>query len=94
MFEPEFWWIFPLVMIVLCFLFMRGKGAMMCGLSSHNNDNHHRNFSGSARELLDKRNPLGEINKMEAMKNQYYCSPTIEHATTHSDKAKKNICCL
>jgi uncharacterized membrane protein len=43
------WWIFPLVMIVLCFLMMRGrKGSMMCGFGSR-----------------DKRYASGEIDKEE-----------------------------
>ena len=33
------WWLFPLVMIVLCFLMMRGrKGSMMCGFGSGDGD--------------------------------------------------------
>jgi hypothetical protein len=30
---------------------------------------------------------------METMKNQSCCSPTIEKATTDSDKSKENSCC-
>jgi uncharacterized membrane protein len=59
-----YWWIFPLVMIVLCFLVMRGqRGSMMCGFGFRGTDNHKISDSNSALEILDKRYALGEINK-------------------------------
>ena len=62
----QYWWLFPLVMIILCFLVMRGrKGSMMCGFGSHRTDNHRISDSNSAIEILDKRYALGEINKEE-----------------------------
>lgn len=62
----QYWWLFPLVMIILCFLVMRGrKGSMMCGFGSHRKDNHRISDSNSAIEILDKRYALGEINKEE-----------------------------
>ena len=61
-----YWWIFPLVMIALCFFMMRGrKGSMMCGFGSKKEDRHHINDSDSAVDILDKRYALGEINKEE-----------------------------
>ena len=60
------WWLFPLVMIVLCFLMMRGrKGSMMCGFGSCDGDSHRINVSDSAKDLLDKRYASGEIDKEE-----------------------------
>ena len=48
------WWLFPLVMIVLCFLMMRGrKGSMMCGFGSSDEDSHRINVSDSAKLLLE-----------------------------------------
>jgi uncharacterized membrane protein len=61
-----YWWLFPLVMIILCFLVMRGRrGPMMCGFGSRGTDNHKISDSNSAIEILDKRYALGEINKKE-----------------------------
>ena len=60
MFFHEYWWIFPLVMIVACFLFMRGGG--MCGHGSHDGGKYD---SESARDILDKRYASGEIDKAE-----------------------------
>jgi hypothetical protein len=34
-FDFSLWWVFPLVMIVLCFFMMRGRrGSTMCGFNS------------------------------------------------------------
>ena len=60
------WWLFPLAMIVLCFLMMRGrKGSMMCGFGSSDEDSHRINVSDSAKDTLDKRYASGEIDKEE-----------------------------
>lgn len=53
-----YWWIFPLVMIFLCFLFMRrGCSKWMCGVGDINNE--------SATEILNKRFARGEIDQSE-----------------------------
>ena len=62
----SYWWILPVVMIALCFFMMRGrKGSMMCGFGSRDDGDRHINTSDSARDILDKRYALGELNKEE-----------------------------
>lgn len=56
------WWLFPVVMIVLCIFMMRGRmGSGMCGFGSHGGEEHGSGGTHSAREILDKRYALGEI---------------------------------
>jgi uncharacterized membrane protein len=64
-----FWWIFPLVMIVmiaLCFFMMRGRmGSMMCRPGFHSTSVHGKDASGPTLGVLDKRYAQGENNKEE-----------------------------
>jgi len=65
-FNSSLWWIFPLVMIALCFFMMRGrKSSMMCGSGSRDAEGDRIDASDSAMDILDKRYALGEINKEE-----------------------------
>jgi uncharacterized membrane protein len=62
----SFWWIVPILMMILCFLMMRGrKGSMMCGFGSRGSDSQQTRDSDSAIDILDKRYASGEINKAE-----------------------------
>ncbi len=63
----SFWWIFQVVVIVLCLFMMRGcMGSMIGGCSSRSRSDRHRGISSdSAIDILNKRYTLGEINKEE-----------------------------
>jgi len=71
MFGPGFcatsyWWIFPIVMIALCFFGMRGRrGSMMCGSGSRDTESRQTGNQKSAIDILDRRYASGEINKDE-----------------------------
>ncbi len=65
-FSSSLWWIFPILMIALCFFTMRGrKGSMMCGFGSRDKDKNHISDSDSTADILDKRYALGKISKEE-----------------------------
>ncbi|MBW2408863.1 MAG: hypothetical protein JRF72_03620 [Deltaproteobacteria bacterium] len=60
------WWLFPLLMIAFCFFMMRGrKRSFMCGFGSRGEAKPGIQASDSAKDILDKRFALGEINRDE-----------------------------
>jgi uncharacterized membrane protein len=61
----SFWWIFPLLMMVLCFFMMRRRwGSMMFGFGSRSFDRQSKE-PDSARNIFDRRYASGEIDKVE-----------------------------
>jgi putative membrane protein len=65
-FSSPWLWIWPVLMIVMCFFMMRGRrGSMMCGFGSHYKDRPHISAKDSAADILDKRYATGEIEKEE-----------------------------
>ena len=61
----SYWWIFPVILIALCFFMMRGrKGSMMCGFGPRD-PNRSISDSDSAKEILEKRFALGELDQKE-----------------------------
>jgi uncharacterized membrane protein len=65
-FFNNYWWIFPMMMIIFCIFSMRrGGGRMMCGFGSHTKDTFHNGPKESGLEILDKRFAQGEINEDE-----------------------------
>lgn len=64
-----FWWILPVIMIimmVLCFFLMRrSMGSMMCWPGFRGTGNHGEEVSDPAMDILNKRYARGEINREE-----------------------------
>lgn len=63
----SFWWIFPVVMIILCLLMMIGNrwSSMPCGCGFGRTKRPPVHGRESAREILDRRYALGEIGREE-----------------------------
>ena len=65
-FGSSLWWIFPILMIAICFFMMRGRrGSMMCGFGFRDKSRKHISTSDSATDILDKLYASGEIDKEE-----------------------------
>ena len=74
-FSFSWWWIWPVLMVAMCFFMMRRwKGPMMCGFGHHRRQWPHFNSSESALDILDKRNAAGDIDKAEYEKKKQYLS--------------------
>jgi uncharacterized membrane protein len=71
MYESElcafsFWWIVPIVMMILCFLMMRGRrGTLMSRFGCCGSDRHQAKSAQSAKDILDRRYASGDIDKVE-----------------------------
>ena len=65
-FFVNYWWIFPLIMIIFCIFFMRkGCGAMACGYPSRKAGDIYRGSGESSLEILDERFAQGDIDRIE-----------------------------
>lgn len=64
--HSSLWWIFPLGMMLLCFLMMLGRrGRMRCCFGPHLTDYRQSEDGATAKDILDKRFASGEIGKDE-----------------------------
>jgi uncharacterized membrane protein len=64
--EGSLWWLFLIVMIILCFFTMRKRnGAVICGFRPRREDKQGIKATDSAKAILDKRFALDEIDKKE-----------------------------
>jgi len=60
----SYWWVFPLILMVLCYFGMRGRrGSGMCGFRSRGNDTRDIHPTDSAIDILDKRYALGDLSR-------------------------------
>ena len=65
-FNSSFWWLFPILMIAMCFFMMKvRRDSLMCGCGSRDTDSQQISASDSAIDILDKRHVSGDINKEE-----------------------------
>ena len=65
-FGYSFWWIFPILMMLVCFLMMWGKrSSSICGFNARGKSDKRINASDSAADILDKRYALGKLTKEE-----------------------------
>jgi uncharacterized membrane protein len=76
----SYWWIAPIIMMIICLLMMRGKrGSMMCGFGPRELDNNQTRKSDTAMEILDKRYASGEIGKEEYQERKRMLTDSTGH---------------
>ena len=79
--DGSLWWLFPLVMVALCFVMMRGRrGSMMCGFGAHDKEDHRQKTLDSAMDILAKRYASGEIDKEEYVEKKRILTGTTDSA--------------
>ena len=61
----SYWWVFCLILMVLCCFGMGMRGSGMCGFHSRGTDTRDIHPTDSAIDILDKRYALGEISREE-----------------------------
>ena len=62
----SFWWIFPLLMMFLCFFMMRRlRGSRICGFATRSRNRPAAKDTQSAMDMLDQRYASGDIDKAE-----------------------------
>jgi len=79
------WWIVPVIMMVLCFLMMRGRwGSMMCGFGPRNMDGRQNRGRESALEILDRRYASGEMDTDEYEERKRTLAGSAESKTDNA----------
>ena len=75
----SFWWIFPIVMMFLCFFMMRGRwGSMMCGCGPRSFYRRQTDDPDSALEILDRRYASGEIDQAEYAEKKRHLTASVD----------------
>jgi len=61
----SFWWIVPIVMMILCFMMRRRRGTMTGGFGPCSRNWYQAKTAESAMDILDRRYASGDIEKFE-----------------------------
>jgi len=78
----SFWWIVPVVMMILCFFMMRRcKGTMMSGFGCCGRNWQQTSDTPSAKDILDRRYASGEIDQTEYKTKKKVLTDTVEPNT-------------